>query len=201
VHDAVQGGVHDIPDEAVVERGVAVQEPVVERAVEHVQRDLDLGVRRDLAALDRAAEDLAALLAARRDKACPVLGGEGRVHLRLGDEPGDHAPVRPAGGQPGPRTQQRQQVASQRSGVPRGRPGGRPLVEERVQRERFLGGPPAVDRGLADACPLGDRVHADRGQALHQQQFRRRLEDRQARLLAARPPAPRRHLARFALTA
>jgi len=34
---------------------------------------------------------------------------------------------------------------------------------------------------------------------LHQQQFRRSLEDRQARLLAARPPAPRRHLAGLAV--
>src|SRR6266702_112988 len=74
--EAVEGGVDDVADELVVEWGVAVQQPVVDRAVEEVERDLDLGVRRDLAALDRAAEDRACLVPARFDEACAVLGGE-----------------------------------------------------------------------------------------------------------------------------
>jgi lysophospholipase L1-like esterase len=63
--DAVERHVHDLADEPVGQRGVAVQQPVVERAVQQVQRHLDAGLGGDLAALDGAAEDGAGLVPAR----------------------------------------------------------------------------------------------------------------------------------------
>jgi hypothetical protein len=53
-----------------------VEEPAVERAVEQVERELDVGAGRQLAALDRACNDRAGLVAARFDEAFPVLLGE-----------------------------------------------------------------------------------------------------------------------------
>jgi hypothetical protein len=70
--DAVEGGVDDVADEPVVEWGVPVQEPVVDRAVEQVEGDFDFRVGWDLAAFDRPAEDQACLVAARLDEACAV---------------------------------------------------------------------------------------------------------------------------------
>ena len=83
-----------------------MQEPVVERAIEDVERDLDLRVSRDLAALDRTVEYRACLVTTGLDEAFAVFGGEHGVGLCLGDERGDHAPVRPAAGEPGPGAQE-----------------------------------------------------------------------------------------------
>jgi hypothetical protein len=66
-----------------------------------------------------------------------------------------------------------------------------PFGVERVEGQRFLGGPPAVDGGLADPGSSGDRFHADRRQAAGQQEFRGCVEDGLVRLLAARPATPR----------
>lgn len=167
---------------------MAVQEPVVDRAVEQVEYDFDFGVLGDLAAFDRALEDRAGLLAAGLDKACAVFLGELRIRLRLGEQRGDHAPVRAPVGEPYPGAQEAAQVAAERSGVA-GRRDVCPFVIERVRREGLLGGPPAVDRGLADAGPSGDGIHAHGGQAAFKEEFRRRVEDCLPRLLAARPSA------------
>jgi hypothetical protein len=86
---------------------------VVKRAVEEVERDLDLGGRRDFAAFDRAAEDRARLVAARLDEARAVFAGELRVGLGLGGQRSDDAPVRPAAGEPGPGAEEAEQVAAQ----------------------------------------------------------------------------------------
>src|SRR5947209_16816214 len=54
-----QAGKNQIDDglhEAVVEGSVAVEQPVVERAVDEIERDLDVGVGRDITALDRPLE-------------------------------------------------------------------------------------------------------------------------------------------------
>ncbi len=75
-----------------------MEKPVVDGAVEEVERDLDFGVRWDLAAVDRPAEDRASLFTARFDEPRAVLAGEHRVGLGLGDQGGDHAPVRPLAG-------------------------------------------------------------------------------------------------------
>src|SRR5580693_799928 len=47
--EAAQGQGDDVVDELVVERGVAVQQAMVKRTVDEVDRDLDLGCGRDLA--------------------------------------------------------------------------------------------------------------------------------------------------------
>src|SRR4029077_3339282 len=65
--------------------------------------------------------------------------------------------------------------------------GGVPLVVQGVEGQRFLGGPPAVDGGLADPGTLRDRVHADRGQAAGQQEFRGSVENGLVCPLAPRP--------------
>ena len=70
---------------------MAVQQPVVDRPVEEVERGLDFGVRGDLAAVDRPAEDRACLVAARLNEPRSVLAGEHRIGLGLGDQRGDHA--------------------------------------------------------------------------------------------------------------
>ena len=90
-----------------------------------------------------------------------------------------------------PRPDEREHVPAQRSRVARGRAGGRP-VEQRVERQHLLRRPPAVDGGLAHAGPFGHRVHAHRAQSTEQEQLGGRVENRVSRLLAARPPAPRR---------
>src|ERR1700684_777678 len=72
--DAAEGGVDDVADELVAERGMAVQQPVVERAVEQVDCDLGLGAGGDLAAIGGTAEDRAGLVAARLDKASAIFG-------------------------------------------------------------------------------------------------------------------------------
>src|SRR5690349_13999314 len=46
-------GVDDVLDEAVVKGGVAVEESVVERSVDEVERELDVAVQGELAAIDR----------------------------------------------------------------------------------------------------------------------------------------------------
>ena len=52
-----RGCYFDDPDgHTVVQRRVAVQHPVVQRAVEQIERELDVRVGGDLAALDRAGE-------------------------------------------------------------------------------------------------------------------------------------------------
>jgi hypothetical protein len=56
-------------------------------------------------------------------------------------------------------------------------------VVERVEGERLFGRPPAVDGGLADAGPFGDRVHADRSETACEEKLRGRGEDRLAGLL------------------
>src|ERR1022692_3156404 len=110
--DAVEGGVDDVADEPVVERRMTVQEAVVDRAVEEVERDLDLGLGGDLAAFDRAADDRACLVAARLDEPRAVLTGERGVCLGFGEQGGDHAPVGPAAGEPGPGAEQAEHVAA-----------------------------------------------------------------------------------------
>jgi hypothetical protein len=111
--DAVEGGVDDVADEPVVEWGMTVEEPVVDGAVQEVEGDLDFGVRGDLAAFDRAAEDRACLVAARFDEARAVLAGERGVCLGLGDQRGDRAPVGSPAGEPGSGAQEAEQVAAQ----------------------------------------------------------------------------------------
>jgi hypothetical protein len=71
--DAIQGGVDDVADEPVVERGVSVREAVVDGAVEEVERDLGVGAGGDFAAFDRAADDRAGLVAAARKRVWRVL--------------------------------------------------------------------------------------------------------------------------------
>ena len=50
---------------------------------------------------------------------------------------------------------------------------GCPFGGERVEREPFLGGPPPIDGGLADAGAPGDVVHAHRVEALVEQEVHR----------------------------
>ena len=110
--DAVEDSVDDVVDEPVVEWGMTVEKPVVDRAVEEVERDLDFGVGGDLAAFDRAAEDRACLVTAWFHEARAVLSGERRVGLGFGDQGGDHAPVWSPAGEPGPGAEEAEQVAA-----------------------------------------------------------------------------------------
>ena len=91
---------------------------------------------------------------------------------------------------PDPGSKECEQVGSERAGVGRLGPGGVPLVVERVEGERLLARPPAVDRGLAHAGAFGDLVHAHRLETLLEQQLRGGVEDRRVRLLAAGPASP-----------
>ena len=72
---------------------MAVEEAVVERPVEQVERELDVRRGRQLAAFDRPEEDRAGLGSAWLDEPLAVEVGEGRVGLRLGDQGGDDASV------------------------------------------------------------------------------------------------------------
>ena len=113
--------------EAGRERRVAVQQPVVERPVDQIDRDLDVEVRGRLAALDGARERCAHRLAARLDETRAVGLGELRVRLGLGDEGGDDAPERLSPDLSHPRPDEGEQVPAQRSGVARRRAGARPV--------------------------------------------------------------------------
>jgi hypothetical protein len=81
---------------------VALEEAVVERAVDQVERDLNVEVSPDLTARDGPLEDLPGLSAARLDNVPLVLSGEGRVGPRLGDQGPDHPGVRPGADEFGP---------------------------------------------------------------------------------------------------
>jgi hypothetical protein len=191
--DAAERHVHRGLDEGVIKRRVALQQPVIERPVNEVERHLEIEARRDLASLDGPREDGPGLVAARLDDALLVFGGKGGVGVRLGEQGGDHPRVGSlAADQPGPGRQEFNQVTTERSSVPRVGCGGAPLGVQGVQGEAFLGRPPAVDRGLADPGPRGHRVHADRVEAVLEQQADGGLEDRLMRPRAARPPARRR---------
>ncbi len=95
---------------------MTVEEAVADRAVEEVEPGFDIGVRRDLAAFDRAAEDRAGLVAARRGETCAVFARECGVGLGFGDQRRDRTPVRPYGrllASRGPGAQQAEQVTAQ----------------------------------------------------------------------------------------
>jgi hypothetical protein len=96
--DATQGHVDDVSGEPVVEWRVAVEQPVVERAVEQVEGYLDVGVGGDFAAFGGAVEEGPGLVPAWLDYALAVLGGEGGVGVCLGEEGCDYAGVGSAAG-------------------------------------------------------------------------------------------------------
>ena len=60
---------------------------------------------------------------------------------------------------------------------------------QRVEDERFLGVPPAVDRRLADTGPLGEQVHRQPGDADLGEQLERGREDRLVGIGPAGRPA------------
>ena len=70
-------------------------------------------------------------------------------------------------------------------------------LEEQVLGERLLGGPAAVDRGLAHAGPGGDVLEPQGREAPLDQQLARRGEDRLVGTLASRPSASRRGVTRW----
>ena len=131
--DAVQCHVDDVLGEPVGQWRVAVQQPVIERAVEQVERYFDVGAGGDLAAFDGAVEDGPCLVAAGFDQAPAVFGGEYRVGLCLGDQCGDDPAVGAAAGQLGPGAQQREQVTAQGAGVAGVGAGGGPLGVQGVE--------------------------------------------------------------------
>src|SRR5437899_1706419 len=88
-----EGGVEECASEPVGEWGVALEEAVVERAVEHVEGELGVGGFWQFAALDCSLQDLSDVVAAGLEKALAVLLGECGVGLRFGDERGDDASV------------------------------------------------------------------------------------------------------------
>jgi hypothetical protein len=125
------------------------KQAAVERTVDQVECHLDVRIRGDIPAVDGALEDFPYLVPAGVDDALLVLGVEDRVGPRLGDQRRDHPGVGAAADKPGRRAQQREQVAAQRAGIRGCRGHGGPFSVERVECQRFLGGPPAVDGGLA----------------------------------------------------
>ena len=129
-------------------------------------------------------------LASRRDEPLVVDRRELGIGLGFGDQLRNHAPVWTRADAPDPGSKECEQVGSERAGVGRLAPGGVPLVIERIEGERLLARPPAVDRGLAHIGAFGDLVHAHRVETLFEQQLRGGVEDRRARLLATGPASP-----------
>src|SRR5205085_10115419 len=68
---------------------------------------------------------------------------------------------------------------------------GGPFMVKRVEGERLLSRPPAVDGRLADTGLLGHRIHADRFEAMLEKQLGSGSEYRVVGFLAARTSAPR----------
>src|ERR671930_66294 len=99
--------IDDVLDEAVVQGGMAMEQPVVERAIEEVERELHVRGGGDLAALDCAPEERARRLAAWLDEARTVLRREFRVGPGLGNQRRDHAPIRAGADAAEPRPGQR----------------------------------------------------------------------------------------------
>ena len=62
-------GLNDLVGEVRVERRVSLEEPVKERAVQQVERDIEVGIGGDLAAVDRALKDLAGRFPPRLEEA------------------------------------------------------------------------------------------------------------------------------------
>ena len=132
------------------------------------------------------------LLPAGLDESGPILLREGGVGLRLRDEGGDDATVGalPQSSRPG--QQHGPEVAAERTRVGQPRFDVGPGAVDGFERQGLFRWPPAVDRRLAHAGSLGDGVHARAGQAVIEQELTRRVEDRQAGLLAAGAAAARR---------
>jgi hypothetical protein len=81
-------------NEAVGEWGLAVEQAVVDRAVEEVEGDLEVGVGWNLAALDHTEEKRACCVGPGLNEVFAIKHGEFRVRLSFGDEAGDDASER-----------------------------------------------------------------------------------------------------------
>jgi hypothetical protein len=162
-----------------------MQQPVVDRAPDEVLGELDTNAGPQFTALTGPLERCLGHVAAWPKQPVEVLLGERRVAVHFGDERAEHPRVVASSYQPHPRPQQRDEITAQRSGIEVRNAAFGPFGIQRVESEGFLGRPPAVDRGLADARVLGDGIHAHRIESVFEQQFGCRVQDRLARLFAA----------------
>jgi hypothetical protein len=152
--------------------------------VQRVDRELDIGVASELAALAGALERRAHRAAPRRDDVAVEALREVRVVLEVADETCHHvAPGRPV--------EHGDEPAEQRNHVLAGRARGRRwrhrvrAREVRLEDERRLRRPPAVDRLLADAGAGGDPLDRQLGVAALDEELLRGDDDRLVRALAA----------------
>src|SRR5829696_8097685 len=85
--------VDDLLEELFGERGVTVQQSVVDGPVQQVEGDVQVGVHGDLAAVTAPEEELAGRVAPGLDEVAAVQLGELAVRLSFSDETGDDAGV------------------------------------------------------------------------------------------------------------
>jgi hypothetical protein len=168
---------------------VALQQPVVRRAEQQVEHNVGIGARGDLAAVDGPPDQDRVAGPERLEHPLPPRGGQRRVTLGLGDQPGQHPARRGAGHRPDPAAQRGEQVAVEGPGVGQGLLPGE-LGQEGVERQGAAGSPAPVDRGLAHAGPGGHLLHGHPAEAALGQEFCGGGQDGTVRLLAARPATP-----------
>ena len=170
-----------------VDRGAGEQAAVEERAEDEVDEEVDVGVGGQLAPLDAPLED-------RADRRLPARAGTRRGHGAAGRR--SSWPRSGGGGRPTParrrsaRRGRRRRRAGRRGRCPCRAPGSACRRPQGVEDERLLGRPPAVDRRLADAGPLGQDVHRQPGHAGVDEQVERR-RSRIASSASARRGRPR----------
>src|SRR4029077_462394 len=116
--DTIEDGIDDLLGHPAVERGVPVQEPVVERPEEQVEGELNVGRRSDLPSPDGALEGLTPSFATDCDEPLSPDLAELGIVVTLRDQTGDDAGVRPAGHPAHPRSHDADEVGPERVRLP-----------------------------------------------------------------------------------
>jgi hypothetical protein len=160
------------------------EDPVVDRACELIDRQVDFGVLGQLPAAGGLAERTGVAVALRGHDVGLETGGYRRVVLDLPGQGTEHRPGVGLAQERGQLAQVITQVATEVSVVGRFEVLGR-VLRQGIEEDVGLRSPPAVDGLLGHAGPGGDALDRDAGESALDQQVVGRLQDGDPGLLAA----------------
>jgi hypothetical protein len=180
--------VNDGLSEAIGQREVGLQEPVIRRSEEQVEHDVRVDISRSLPSRERPIDHEAMLCPDTGDEALSPNLGQIWIPLDFGNQPDQRATRHRSLDRPDPAAQGSEEVAAQGSGV-RGR-----LVSKEASREGFedqhaFRRPPPVDGGFAYPTPLCHLIHGQVDEAALFQDLVCGFEDGAMGAFAAGPPS------------